>query len=144
MSLKTGKAFIDALRSNDDLMRTLGAKGKPLSGARLFSVARSAEDDQQDKIPYVIMMPKGITTNGTKDDYDFSETATIDLLVVAKSFPDLVELTQTVRDTVEQKLESGDDFIIDDWTFSADAVQMDNNKPCYFQTLTYQCNTQKR
>lgn len=143
MSLKLGKSFVDALRSNNTLCTLLGATGRPLTGARIFAVARSNDEEAADIIPYIVMIPEGINTDSTKDEYEYGDTATISLLCVASSFADLITLTEMVRDTIEQKLDGTTEYVIDDYQFSANAVQMDPDKPCYFQTLTYLCHTQK-
>ncbi|MBQ6984592.1 MAG: hypothetical protein IJQ20_06645 [Paludibacteraceae bacterium] len=142
MSLKLGRAFNAALESNPKLLVTLGADPDTLQGARIFSVARTDEDEQEDKMPYVVMMPNGVTSQGTKDEYDQTDSATIGLLVAAGTFDELINLADIVRKTIENNLCDDPEFTIDDWTFSADAVQFDNKKPCFFQTLTYICNTQ--
>ena len=142
MSLKLGRAFIDAIESNPELLVTLGADPETLQGARLFAVARTDEDEAEDLLPYVVMMPNGVTTQGSKDDYDQTDTATIDLLIVAETFDALIDLATDVRQTVEQNLCDDPEFRIDDWTFSANAVTYDDKRPCFFQTLTYMCNTQ--
>lgn len=146
MSLRVGKAFIKALRTNEALMRRLGGQGNPPTGARVFPVARCAEDEEADTVPYIILIPEGINAEGTKDRYEDGDTAQVSLLVVAKTYNELCDLAQSVRDTLASELQAaseGESFRIDDYTFSANAVQMDIEKPCYFQTLTYQVNTQE-
>lgn len=151
MSLRIGKAFVRTLRSSEPLMRLLGAKEDSesrLVGARLFAVARPTQDEAEDRIPYVIMMPDGITTQGSKDGYENADTATVRILCVADTYEALIDLASLVRSTLADGLcyhddafYETDDFVIDDYTFSASAVSYDADKPCYFQTLTYQCFT---
>lgn len=144
MSLKLAKAFVGAIRNNEALLRTLGAKGNPLSGARIFTASRPETEDKADKLPYIIVMPQGINTRGNKDEYDCGDNATVDVLVVGTADPnEFVNLAQTVRDTIEDNLTGDNDFTIDDYTFSASPLMYDEKKPCYFQTLTYNVNTQK-
>ena len=48
-----------------------------------------------------------------------------------------------VRDTIADMLtEEHEEFIIDDYTFSVGATQMDIEKPCFFLDFNYQINTQ--
>jgi hypothetical protein len=50
----------------------------------------------------------------------------------------LHDLTQAVRDTILSYFRENETAVID-YTFSADAIQYDSLKPCYLQTLRYQC-----
>ena len=149
MSLTLSKAFIAALRTNDELMRQLGAKLKDgtLQGARLFTVARPTVDEEKDKIPYIIIMPQGINSDGSEDDYEETDTCVINLLVVASEFatgstPGLVDLAEEVRTTIREHLSDYEGVEINDYTFAASEVQYDDKKPCYWQILTYTVNTQ--
>ena len=145
MSLRIGSAFLAALRANADLQTMLGgmaaADDETYTGARIFYVARMEADELQDRIPYIVIMPKGITTQGNKDNYDAEEVATVDVLCVATDGESLVELAEIVKTTIEDSLQGDDTYRIDDFAFSASAVQFDPDKPCFFQTLTYQCST---
>ena len=153
MSLQIGKAFISALRSNTDLLQVLGGKGKDLEGARIFSVARPQEDESQDKIPYIIIQPQGLTAQTDKDGYEEGDNDTVSILIVAAHYTTtaingkieigLVELSQMVRDTIATMLvEEHDGFQIDDYSLTVGPTQMDVQKPCYFHEFTYQTNTQ--
>jgi len=146
MSLTLGKAFITALRASDTLQQLLGAT-KPsgasaYSGARIYAVGRTNDQEREDAIPYLIMMPEGINTDGTKDDYEQTDSATIALLCVATTFEQLITLTGLVRGTIHDHLGDTSDTEVCDYTFSASAVQYDPDKPCFFQTLTYVVSTQ--
>ena len=153
MSLQIGKAFISALRSNTELLQVLGGKGKDLEGARIFSVARPQEDESQDKIPYLIIQPQGLTAQTDKDGYEEGDNDTVSILIVAAHYTTtaingkieigLVELSQMVRDTIAAMLvEEHDGFQIDDYSLTVGPTQMDVKKPCYFHEFTYQTNTQ--
>lgn len=145
MSLRIGSAFLAALRANADLQTMLGgmaaADDETYTGARIFYVARMEADELQDRIPYIVVMPKGITTQGNKDDYDAEEVATVEVLCVATDGESLVELAEMVKTTIDDSLQGDETYRIDDFAFSASAVQFDPDKPCFFQTLTYQCST---
>lgn len=144
MSLKLGKAFTAALRANTDLLDTLGADPVSHEHARIFMVARPEADEKSDQVPYVIIMPSGINTTGTEDDYDDeTDTCTVGVLVVATTFNDMADLAEDVRTTIAEHLTGDSDFDIDDFSFQAGPVEYDPKKPCYFQTLTYIVNTQK-
>ena len=153
MSLQIGKAFISALRSNTELLRVLGGQGKNLEHARIFSVARPQEDETQDRIPYLIIQPQGLTAQTDKDGYEEGDADTVSILIVAANYTTtafngkieigLVELSQMVRDTIAAMLvEEHDGFTIDDYAISVGPTHMDVQKPCYFHEFTYQVNTQ--
>ena len=147
MSLATDSIFVTALQSNSDLMATLGYvaptltdKGKP---ARLYGTAIPLPDEDLDNVPvpYVIVTFDGLNNDaGTKDDRYESEydRVNIGIDVVGKTLEDLHELTQAVRDTVLGYFRANHTNVID-YTFTADAIQYDSLKPCYWQTLRYQC-----
>ena len=147
MSLATDSIFTTALQSNSDLMATLGYvaptltdKGKP---ARLYGTAIPLPDEDLDNVPvpYVIVTFDGLNNDaGTKDDRYESEydRVNIGVEVTGKTLEDLHGLTQMVRDTVLGYF-CANHTNVEDYTFSADAIQYDSLKPCYWQTLRYQC-----
>ena len=147
MSLATDSIFTTALQSNSDLMATLGYvaptltdKGKP---ARLYGTAIPLPDEDLDNVPvpYVIVTFDGLNNDaGTKDDRYESEydRVNIGVEVTGKTLKDLHDLTQMVRDTVLAYFRANHTNV-EDYTFSADAIQYDSLKPCYWQTLRYQC-----
>ena len=147
MSLATDSIFTTALQSNSDLMATLGYvaptltdKGKP---ARLYGTAIPLPDEDLDNVPvpYIIVTFDGLNNDtGTKDDRYESEydRVNIGIEVVGKTLEDLHGLTQMVRDTVLAYFREHE-TAVSDYTFSADAIQYDSLKPCYWQTLRYQC-----
>lgn len=149
MSLATDSIFTTALQSNSDLMATLGYvaptltdKGKP---ARLYGTTIPLPDEDLDNVPvpYVIVTFNGLTNDqGTKDDryesrYDKVE---IGVEVTAKTLDDLHVLTEMVRDTILSYLRSRP-TAVDDYLFTAEGIQYDSMKPCYWQVLRYQCDT---
>lgn len=148
MSLKLGKLFVEKLRDNESLMEALGAtrQGDELKGARVFMVGRPSEDEDQDKIPYLVLMPAGITSDSDKDACETTDSATMDIMVVANDYPSLVDLTESVRNTLwdlpGDYTDRGYLFIVDDYSFTAGPVLFDQSKPCYYQTLTYVVTTQ--
>ena len=148
MSLATDSIFTTALQSNSDLMATLGYvaptltdKGKP---ARLYGTAIPLPDEDLDNVPvpYVIVTFDGLNNDtGTKDDRYESEydRVNIGIEVVGETLKDLHDLTQMVRDTILTYFRATETSV-EDYTFTADAIQFDSMKPCYWQTLRYQCD----
>ena len=144
MSLITDKVFYNALRSNADLMATVGG--------RIESTSIPVPDDQLDNepVPYVIISFDGLQNEGfTKDNSYEGDTdkVQVSIDVTAQTRDELGDLMQTIRKTVIDYFEgiqkTDDDWplIPNNYTFSASPVGYDSMKPCYYQTLTYNCDT---
>ena len=148
MSLATDSIFVAALQSDNDLMATLGYvaptatdPGKP---ARLYGTAIPLPDEDADNVPvpYVIVTFDGLSNrNETKDSlYEGAyDTVNIGVEITAKSLKDLHELTEKVRSIILGYMRANE-TAIDDYTMTADAIQYDSLKPCYWQVLRYQCD----
>lgn len=126
-----------AIQSDASLMQKIGG--------RLYGTAIPLPDEDLDNVPvpYVIVTFNGLTNDqGTKDDryesrYDKVE---IGVEVTAKTLDDLHVLTEMVRDTILSYLRSRT-TAVDDYLFTAEGIQYDSMKPCYWQVLRYQCDT---
>jgi hypothetical protein len=144
MSLITDKVFYNALRSNASLMEQVGG--------RIESTSIPVPDDQLDNepVPYVIISFDGLQNEGfTKDNSYEGDTdkVQVSIDVTAQTRDELGDLMQTIRQTVIDYFE-GIQKTDDDWplipsnyTFTASPVTYDSMKPCYYQTLTYNCDT---
>lgn len=135
MSLATDSIFIAAIQSNPALVERIGG--------RLYGTAIPLPDEDADNVPvpYIIVTFDGLNNqNQTKDDvYEGSyDTVNIGVEVTGETISDLHELTQAVRDTVLGYFRANHTNV-EDYTFSSDAIQYDSLKPCYWQTLRYQC-----
>ena len=137
MSLATDSIFMKAIQSDASLMQKIGG--------RLYGTAIGLPDEEADNVPvpYIIVTFNGLTNDqGTKDDryesrYDKVE---IGVEVTAKTLDDLHVLTEMVRDTILSYLRSRT-TAVDDYLFTAEGIQYDSMKPCYWQVLRYQCDT---
>ena len=145
MSLQTDIIFVKALRANADLMAQLAA-----GDVYNTSIALPDEDLDNAPLPYVIVSFDGLTNDvETKDDpYEGdSDRVTISIEIAAKTRPELGQLAEDVRRQVHQYFIDADptdedaDMIPLDYQFSAQQVIYDQMKPCYWQVLTYQCDT---
>jgi len=144
MSLITDKVFYNALRSNAALMEQVGG--------RIESTSIPVPDDQvnNEPVPYVIISFDGLQNEGfTKDNsYEgYTDKVQVSIDVTAQTRDELGDLMQTIRQTVIDYFE-GIQKTDDDWplipsnyTITASPVAYDSMKPCYFQTLTYNCDT---
>jgi len=135
MSLATDSIFIAAIQSNPALVEQIGG--------RLYGTAIPLPDEDADNVPvpYIIVTFNGLNNqNETKDDvYESNDdTVNIGVEVTGETINDLHDLTQAVRDTILSYFRENE-TAVSDYTFSADAIQYDSLKPCYWQTLRYQC-----
>ena len=145
MSLITDKVFYNALRSNSELMKQVDG--------RIESTSIPVPDNEllNEPVPYIIITFDGLQNEGFSKDNDFegdTDKVTVSIMVAAESRDDLGALMQTIRTTIIEYFEDGDghawddyDYVPINYTFSASSVQYDFSKPCYYQVLTYQCDT---
>ena len=148
MSLQTDVIFVNALRSNADLIAQLPA-------GDVYNTAIALPEEQADNapVPYVIVSFDGLNTDdSTKDTvYDaLTDDVQIGIVVVARTRPKLAELTIAIRNTIRNYFCSvianpqHEDFALlpNSYTFSASDVKYDADKPCYWQVLTFKCVTE--
>ena len=145
MSLQTDIIFVKALLADEELMAKLAA-----GDVYNTSIALPDKDLDNAPLPFVIVSFDGLTNDvETKDDpYEGdSDAVTISIEVAARTRTELGQLTEAVRRQVHQYFVDDDptdedaDLIPHDYQFSAQAVNYDSLKPCYWQVLTYQCDT---
>ena len=147
MSLITDAIFVKALRSNASLIAALPA-------GDVYNTAIALPDEEADNVPlpYVIVSFDGLNNQDyTKDtDYDgLTDTVTIGIEIAAETRPKLGELAVMIRKTIadyfrehSQDTEDEDYALIPNaYTVQAQPVQYDSLKPCYWQRLTFQCDT---
>ena len=145
MSLQTDIIFVKALRADEELMAKLAA-------GDVYNTAIALPDEDLDNapLPYVIVSFDGLTNDiDTKDDpYESdSDAVNISIEIAARTRSELGQLAEAVRHQVHQYFLDADptdedaDLIPHDYQFSAQAVIYDSSKPCYWQVLTYQCDT---
>jgi len=140
MSLATDSIFVAAISSNSDLMDRIGS--------RLYSTAIPLPDEDADNVPvpYIIVTFDGLNNEQTTKDDPFeseNDSVSIGIECAAPNRATLAELMQDIRTTVHDYMieqSSSDDFVIEDYRLSADAVQYDSLKPCFWQTIRYQCD----
>ena len=136
MGLSTDSIFITALRASQELTQAVGG--------RIYGTAIPLPDEDADNVPppYLIVTFDGLTNDAaTKDDpYESdNDQVNIGIEITAKNRSALAALASAVRSTIHSyMLEQTTD--IEDYQFSAEAVQYDQYKPCYWQTLRYQCD----
>ena len=145
MSLQTDIIFVKALRANADLMAQLAA-------GDVYNTAIALPDEDLDNapLPYAIVTFDGLNNDiDTKDDpfESDSDSVNISIEIAAKTRNELGQLAEAIRRQVHQYFINADptdedaDLIPHDYQFSAQAVNYDSMKPCYWQVLSYQCDT---
>lgn len=145
MSLITDKVFYNALRSNATLMERVGG--------RIESTSIPVPDDKflDTPVPYIIITFDGLQNEGFTKDNSYEgdqDKVQVSIEVAADTRDDLGEIMQTIRETIIEYFEDDDGHAWDDYqyiptnyTFTASPVGYDSMKPCYYQTLTYNCDT---
>lgn len=118
-------------------------------GGRLYYVGRDNAAEDEDKIPYIVVMPKGLSELTSKDGGLVEDEDRIDVLVVAESGEALMSLADSVRRavynyyTVNGGIEESGRFVVSQMSFSAGEVFFDPTKPCYYQFLNFTLNTEE-
>ena len=145
MSLITDKVFYNALRSNAALMTQVGGR------IESTSIPVPDEDFLNEPVPYIIITFDGLQNEGFTKDNDFegdTDKVQVSIEVAAQSRDELGQIMTDIRKTVVDYFEDDEGHAWDDYeyiptsyTFSASQVGYDSMKPCYYQTLTYNCDT---
>lgn len=143
MSLQTDIVFYNAIKSDDDLMEMISN--------RVFNTVDEdgGEWGENTDIPYIIIRNMGGQNDqSTKDGYEGdTDTINISLEIAANSREELANITQKLREVVNGYFcnadVSDDDYelIPQDYQLSFSSVEYDWSKPCYWQILSYQCDT---
>lgn len=151
MGLATDSIFVVALQSNAELMEIIGGAAvsqqqtqqEDEAQPRLYGTAipMPDEDAENVSVPYIIVTFDGLNNDqDTKDEpYESNDDrVNIGVEVTAKTLEGLHDLTQMVRNTILSYFRENVTSVYD-YTMSADAIQYDSMKPCYWQVLRYQC-----
>ena len=145
MSLLTDIIFVKALRASQEIIDML-----PAGDVYNTAIALPDEDLDNAPAPYVIVSFDSLTNDiDTKDDpYESeSDSVNISIEIAARTRQELGELAQLVRHQVHDYFigydptEEDAELIPTDYQFTAQAVNYDQLKPCYWQVLNYQCDT---
>ena len=102
-------------------------------------------------VPYVIITFDGLQNDGFTKDNSFegdTDRVQVCIVVAADTRDDLGDIMQAIRAIIIAYFEDGENHTYDDYdlvpnsyTFSAGQIGYDPDKPCYYQTLTYNCDT---
>jgi len=114
--------------------------------ARLYGTAIPLPDDDAEnvEVPYVIVTFDGLTNVEESKDVPYEgdeDRVNIGVEVTAKTLKDLHDLTQMVRETILGYFQENE-TAVRDYQMSADGIQYDAKKPCYWQVLRYVCDVE--
>ena len=147
MSLSCDRFFVAAITQDEELMNEIGG--------RIFDPARDSAAEEADVVPYVIVSLDSVQNiDMSKDDVYESmlDEANVSVLIVADDRESLAHLAEKARRVINKALVSSEEkeeetqatfgFSIYDSSFSASRVELDIDKPCCYQTLSYICKTE--
>ena len=147
MSLSCDRFFVAAITQDEELMNEIGG--------RIFDPARDSAAEEADVVPYIIVSLDSVQNiDMSKDDVygSMHDEANVSVLVVADDRESLAHLTEKTRRVIDKALVSSEEeeeetqatfgFSIYDSSFSASKVELDIDKPCCYQTLSYICKTE--
>ena len=145
MSLQTDIIFAKALKSNADLMAKL-----PVGNVYNTAIALPDEEADNAPVPYIIVSFNGLVNQDFTKDNQFegmTDAVTVGITIAARTREEMADLAIEARHTIVQYLQAqrpGDEdyeLVPRVIQLQAGAVQYDSSKPCYWQELTYQCET---
>ena len=146
MSLSCDRFFVSAITQDEELMNEIGG--------RIFDPARDSAAEEADIVPYVIVSLDSVQNiDMSKDDVYESmiDEANVSVRIVADDRESLAHLAEKTRRVINKALVSSEEeeetqatfgFSIYDSSFSASKVELDIDKPCCYQTLSYICKTE--
>lgn len=145
MSLQTDIIFVKALRADASLLALL-----PAGDVYNTTIAMPDEELDNAPLPYVIVSFDGLQNDqDSKDDpYEsISDTVNISVWIASRTRQELGELADKVRKQIHQYFMDVDeddediDMIPVNYQFTAGPVTYNQDVPCYYQVLSYQCDT---
>lgn len=153
--LKTKFLTLDMLNIDIYFHKALSSSTKisEIFEGRIYNTGRSTFEEDEDRIPYLIVTYEGGETqdiNSKELVVEDLDTARVSVLCVAEEREELASYIEEVEDTIAQSMNSKSfdedefNFGIDSATHSASPVQYDPEKPCYYQILTYICKTYRK
>lgn len=145
MSLQTDSIFIKALQWSPS--SSVKSVSDVIKG-RLYGTAvpLPEKDLDNEPVPYVVVAFNGLSNGGQTKDNPYegdSDEVQIGITVTAKTLDELHELAVLIRQRVSAYFTAhvDEDLVPMGYQFTADAIQYDSQKPCYWQTLRYICDT---
>ena len=144
MSLQTDLIFVRALRESRTISKAVGG--------RIYGTAIPLPDADKVPVPYVIVTFDGLKNDPeTKDDglEGYEDTVTVGVLLTGRTNEDVHTLGEAIRKTVREFLEGVAEedaeygLVPESYLFTASQIAYDPLKPCYYQSLSYECTTKR-
>ena len=145
MGLSTDIFFVKALQDTPSVNDAVGG--------RIFNPARSTVDEEEDRLPYIIVNFDKLTNEeSTKDNANEGDTDIVDvsITICAEDRVSLATLAKNVRDAINDyfnNLDAAEAFNLDApnwWRFSTDAVYYEEGRPCVYTKFYYSCDTNSK
>ena len=144
MSLITDQVFYNALKSNAELVKTVDG--------RIENTSIPVPDEQllNQPVPYIVITFDDLKNEGFTKDNSFegdTDKVLIGIEIAAEDRETLGDIAQAIRQTVKTYFLSTEhakedyDLVPEDYEFSASKIQYDPIKPCFWQILSYTCDT---
>ena len=142
MGLSTSKFFLESLKQSAEITDIVGDNIRPTSF--------SADEADEDLLPYIIVCHNGLDNTGQTKDNSVEgdeDDVKIKLVLASQTYDGMVDLAETVRKVLDKaKAEMSEEQEAeldapDDWTFSTGPFNYDDVKPCHWVELFYDCVT---
>ena len=161
MSLITDIVFKAAIMSDSEIRAIVTPSATSYQShpkPRIYNTAIPVPDEDLDNVPvpYIIIIPKnGNNDTGTKDDYEGdTDTVNVEVLAATSTRGQLGKLMTMIRNAVrdffvnyappeDDDAEDLSEEIPLDYQVGWSDVFYDSYKPCYYQSLYYQCDTNR-
>ena len=94
--------------------------------------------DEGTTFPFIVYKRSGLEPANTKDVYNFSELATLDIIVAANTYEESITIAEKVKDILEHSRGTYADINIEEITL--DDADEDYLEDTFIQKLTFKIN----
>lgn len=94
--------------------------------------------DEGTTFPFIVYKRSGLEPANTKDVYNFSELATLDIIVAANTYEESITIAEQVKDILEHSRGTYADITIEEITL--DDADEDYLEDTFIQKLTFKIN----
>lgn len=124
-SLEIGKVIATYLTGNEELNAIINNKVFPIVA------------DQGTTYPFVVYKRSSLQTASSKDRYNYSEVAYVEMVVASKSYRQSVEIATKIRDVLDKKRGVLDDININEIRLDNAYEDYMSDTDVFVQYLTY-------
>ena len=94
--------------------------------------------DEGTTFPFIVYKRSGLEPANTKDRYNFSELATLDIIVAANTYEESITIAEQIKDILEHSRGTYADINIEEITL--DDADEDYLEDTFIQKLTFKIN----